>query len=85
MIFSTDRNSKPKGVCISRGSSEIRDKAVLIHVRHMARGGSSLYANITFPPDGLMKKNDTSVGKGGGETEYSRSVEGMNGHNPSGG
>lgn len=51
----------------------------------MARGGSSLYANITFPPDGLMKKNDTSVGKGGGETEYSRSVEGMNGHNPSGG
>lgn len=53
-------------------------------MRHMAYGGSSLYANITFSHDGLMKKNDTSVGKGG-ETEYSRSVEGMNGHNPSGG
>lgn len=51
----------------------------------MAHGRSSLYANITFFPDGLMKKNDTSVGKGDGETEYSGSVERMNGDNPSGG
>lgn len=50
----------------------------------MAHGRSSLYANITFFPDGLMRKNDTSVGKGDGETEYSGSVERMNGDNPSG-